>query len=531
MTISFFGRFKRFNGEQVRQVPDEDRQLAIRHDPDDSEHSTVRQDPDEGRPLAIRHDPDDTEHSTMRRQPIPSEASSLGTPDDASYMEPLPLPSPPLEPSLPLPSPPLEPSVVCPESSAPSLPSSSIINLASEALRLEDQLGDASQAGHLNDWLERTFQMANASVQEQDRSEAFSPIQPSPENEESSHESPHSSAPLRARYDRSRRNLNLLRRNHLSSNQEESVYGGRAPSTNVLKEPTESLEDTATRDSKNGSSNQEESVHEGRAPSTNVLKEPTESLEDTATKDSKNGSSNQEESVHEGQAPSTNALKEPSGSLQDMASRHSMDGLSFLVPLFDDTRSARGHADTHSAIGNDEEGNSLGRASVGLPGAVTALLNPRTDNIQAAESESLLASRSAQYVDDIIDKVSSWEECALTKQTLRERLVFKYFLQIPSSDEIDEERTKLEFYTVQQKLMGSQKFSVYARADLLQHNLLKCWVCLNQHLGAELWPEDYQPKSATREGQWIGTTDKSVIKRFEEDEASCITDSTFTSER
>ena len=212
---------------------------------------------------------------------------------------------------------------------------------------------------------------------------------------------------------------------------------------------------------------------------------------------------------------------------EDAVVEYSMEGLDWLDRCNDETYPAGGNDETRLA----EEG-SLGRASVGLLDPVAELLDPRTENIQAAEQESMLASRTAQCVDSIIDEVSSWEGCALNKQSLRERLVFKHDLQIPSSDEIEEECAKLEYFSVKRKLMGSQKFSVYGRADLLEHSLLKCWVYLNQHYGAGLWPKDYRPKHATLEGEWRADgIDESRIKRFEDDDASCVTESTFVSER
>ena len=134
-------------------------------------------------------------------------------------------------------------------------------------------------------------------------------------------------------------------------------------------------------------------------------------------------------------------------------------------------------------------------------------------------------------MDSIIDEVSSWEGCALTKWTLRERLVFIRYLQILFSDDIYEERAKLENFSVKQKSTGSQKFSVYDRGDLLEHNLLKCWICSSQYHGAGLWPKGDRPKHATLEGQWrTDTTDKSVIKRIQDDDASCVTESIFVSQ-
>ena len=136
---------------------------------------------------------------------------------------------------VPLPSPPLEHSVAVTESSTYSFPSSSIVDSASQAQRLEDWVADASQTRRLEDWMANTSQtrrledgMADTSAQEQHRSEAFNSFQPLPEEEQSSHERPQSPAPLRAPYDRNRRRLNLPSRTRLPSNQEQSVLGGRA---------------------------------------------------------------------------------------------------------------------------------------------------------------------------------------------------------------------------------------------------------------------------------------------------------------
>ena len=116
-------------------------------------------------------------------------------------------------------------------------------------------------------------------------------------------------------------------------------------------------------------------------------------------------------------------------------------------------------------------------------------------------------------------------------QTLRERLVLIRYVQILFSDDIYEERAKLENFSVKQKPMGSKNFSVYGRGNLLEHNLLKCWICSSQYHGAGLWPKGDRPKHATLEGQWrTDTTDKSVIERIQDDDASCVIKSTFVSE-
>ena len=87
---------------------------------------------------------------------------------------------------------------------------------------------------------------------------------------------------------------------------------------------------------------------------------------------------------------------------EDAVEDYSIEGLASLD---------RRNDETHLAGGNDEirlaEGNALGRASVGPLGPVAESLDPRIDNIQAAEQKSTLASRSAQCVDSIIDEVSS----------------------------------------------------------------------------------------------------------------------------
>ena len=225
----------------------------------------------------------------------------------------------------------------------------------------------------------------------------------------------------------------------------------------------------------------------------------------------------------------------------------------------DEAHPAGSNGETQSA-----EEKSARRDSVEIACLATELLHLRIDEKtqQAAAgqeesiipAQSILPSRTASPetptevaaaggsgIDDecsneekVLKEVLSWEDCPLKEPTLRKRLVFKHGRDIPPADEMDEERMKMEYFAVKGKTMGSQPFTVYGGgrgADLLEHNLLKCWVLLNQHKFVGLWPKGYRPKYATLQGVWRGGAESSgTIKRFEDDDVSCVTDSTVTSQ-
>ena len=123
----------------------------------------------------------------------------------------------------------------------------------------------------------------------------------------------------------------------------------------------------------------------------------------------------------------------------------------------------------------------------------------------------LTGSDVVEFRESVINEVVSWNY-APNKDTIKRRLVFEYNGDgIPAPEEIDTECRKLEGWSIEGETFGSQRFRVYDSPDLFKHNLLKCWVYLNQHQMDGWWPRGYTPRFATPRGDlpagWVNTID------------------------
>ena len=146
---------------------------------------------------------------------------------------------------------------------------------------------------------------------------------------------------------------------------------------------------------------------------------------------------------------------------------------------------------------------------------------------------NLTGSEAERCRERVIDEVFSWDGCSLNKERIRQRLIFQVDengvpLNRPPRGEIDEERKKLEYFSITGKISGPQPFQVYGLPDLFNHDLLKCWIYLNQHRLSAFWPTGYTPEYATLAGGW-GDVElpENVVRRFEDDEMSVMTASTI----
>ena len=123
----------------------------------------------------------------------------------------------------------------------------------------------------------------------------------------------------------------------------------------------------------------------------------------------------------------------------------------------------------------------------------------------------LTGSNVVEYRERVINEVASWRYAPM-KETIKGRLVFEYDGNgTPGPEEIDQECRKLEGWSIEGETFASQRFRVYNSPELFYHNLLKCWVYLNQHKMSGWWPRGYTPRFATAEGElpagWVNPID------------------------
>lgn len=120
--------------------------------------------------------------------------------------------------------------------------------------------------------------------------------------------------------------------------------------------------------------------------------------------------------------------------------------------------------------------------------------------------------------EKLFQEVTSWNY-APNEGTIKSHLIFQSEnserpFRIPSSEVLELELRRLEQMSARRMTIDVHPFRVYGTPELYEHDRLKCWVYLNQHLHGQLWPERYLAKTTKEE--LLETTENG----FDDDEIS-----------